>query len=104
MPRRYASYDPEFQIFHQLVDRSEHSFSANRYPAFDLAFWSTQPSVDPKPMAGILSEPHRWNGNRVRLLIFTTSFIKPVMNRPLRFQYSQVYDEKLDTYVSIENS
>ena len=98
MPRRYASYDPEFQIFHQW----------STFGAFILGIGIVISFV---VLAHAAFRGKRCGSNpfRAASLEWQTSsppdfhnFIhKPIMTDPYDFD-SQVYDETLDTYIPRE--
>jgi len=98
MPRRYASYDPEFQAFHQLSTVGVFVLGVGILLSFVVlvyaAFRGPRCSSNPFRAASLewqSSSPPDFHN-------FTQT---PVLTDPYDFE-SQVYDEELDTYIPRE--
>lgn len=98
MPRRYASYDPEFQAFHQLSTVGAFVLGVGILLSFVVlvyaAFRGPRCSSNPFRAASLewqSSSPPDFHN-------FTQT---PVLTDPYDFE-SQVYDEELDTYIPRE--
>ena len=98
MPRRYASYDPEFQIFHQWSTIGAFVLGVGILMAFWTLVWAVfkgeKTGANPFRAASI-----EWQSSSPP--DFHNFIHKPVMTDPYDFDV-MVYDEELDTYVHRE--
>ena len=98
MPRRYASYDPEFQIFHQWSTFGAFILGIGIVISFVVlvhaAFRGKRCGSNPFRAASL-----EWQTSSPP--DFHNFIHKPVMTDPYDFD-SQVYDETLDTYIPRE--
>ncbi len=98
MPRRYASYDPEFEIFHQLSTMGAFVLGIGILLSYVVlvysAFWGPRCGSNPFKAASL-----EWQSSSPP--DFHNFIHNPVLNDPYDFD-SQVYDEELDTYISRE--
>ena len=98
MPRRYASYDPEFQIFHQWSTVGAFILGFGILLAFGVLVWAVfkgeKTGGNPFRAASI-----EWQSSSPP--DFHNFIHKPVMTDPYDFDM-MVYDEELDTYVHRE--
>ena len=95
MPRRYASYDPEFQIFHQMSTVGAFVLAAGVVLSVIVLIHALLRGrrVNGNPFMGASLE---WQSSSPP--DFHNFIHKPVVNDPYDFG-SQVYDEDLDSYV-----
>ena len=95
MPRRYASYDPEFVIFHQLSTVGAFVLGSGVILAIGVLVYAAfrGPKVNGNPFGAASLE---WQSSSPP--DFHNFIHKPVMNDPYDYS-SQVYDEELDTYI-----
>ena len=98
MPRRYASYDPEFQIFHQWSTIGAFVLGIGIVLSFGVLAYAAfrGPKCGGNPFRAASME---WQSSSPP--DFHNFIHRPVMNDPYDFD-SQVYDEELDTYVHRE--
>lgn len=98
MPRRYASYDPEFQIFHQWSTMGAFVLGAGVVlSVFVLAYAAFRgPRCSSNPFRAASTE---WQCSSPP--DFHNFVHKPVMTEPYDFE-SQAYDKDLDTWVPRE--
>ncbi len=98
MPRRYASYDPEFQIFHQWSTIGAFILGFGILLSFGVlvyaAFRGQKCSGNPFRAASI-----EWQSSSPP--DFHNFVHQPIMTEPYDFE-TQVYDEELDSYVHRE--
>ena len=98
MPRRYASYDPEFQAFHQLSTVGAFVLGVGILLSFVVlvyaAFRGPRCSSNPFRAASL-----EWQSSSPP--DFHNFIQTPVLTDPYDFE-SQVYDEELDTYIPRE--
>ncbi|MDA7910073.1 cbb3-type cytochrome c oxidase subunit I [bacterium] len=98
MPRRYASYDPEFQAFHQLSTVGAFVLGIGILLSFVVlvyaAFRGPRCSSNPFRAASL-----EWQSSSPP--DFHNFIQTPVLTDPYDFE-SQVYDEELDTYIPRE--
>ena len=98
MPRRYASYDPEFQIFHQWSTVGAFVLGIGIVISFVVllhaAFRGKRCGSNPFRAASL-----EWQTSSPP--DFHNFIHKPIMTDPYDFD-SQVYDETLDTYIPRE--
>ena len=98
MPRRYASYDPEFQIFHQWSTVGAFVLGIGIVMSFAVLLYAALrgPRCSSNPFRAASLE---WQTSSPP--DFHNFIHKPIMTDPYDFE-SQVYDEKLDTYIPRE--
>ena len=98
MPRRYASYDPEFQIFHQLSTVGAFVLGLGILLSFVVLVYSALrgPRCSSNPFRAASLEWQSSSPPDFHNFIHT-----PVLTDPYDFE-SQVYDEELDTYIPRE--
>jgi cytochrome c oxidase subunit 1 len=98
MPRRYATYDPEFQVFHQLSTLGAFVLGFGILGAFlvlvHAAFYGKRCGANPFRAASL-----EWQSSSPP--DFHNFIHKPILNDPYDFD-ALVYDEELDTYISRE--
>lgn len=98
MPRRYAQYDPEFQIFHQLSTVGAFILGFAILGAFltlvHAVFYGKPAGANPFKAASL-----EWQSSSPP--DFHNFTHNPVLNDPYDFD-ALVYDEELDTYISRE--
>ena len=98
MPRRYASYDPEFQVFHQLSTFGAFVLGFGILGAFlvlvHAAFRGKRCGANPFKAASL-----EWQSSSPP--DFHNFIHTPILNDPYDFD-ALVYDEELDTYISRE--
>ena len=98
MPRRYAQYDPEFQIFHQISTYGAFILGFGILGAFltlvYAAFYGKRAGANPFRAASL-----EWQTSSPP--DFHNFIHKPILNDPYDFD-ALVYDEELDTYISRE--
>jgi cytochrome c oxidase subunit 1 len=95
MPRRYASYDPEFQIFHQISTIGAFVLASGVVLSVIVLIYALLRGrrVNGNPFMGASLE---WQSSSPP--DFHNFIHKPVVNDPYDFN-SQVYDEDLDSFV-----
>jgi cytochrome c oxidase subunit 1 len=95
MPRRYASYDPEFIIFHQWSTAGAFVLGLGIVLAFGVLAYAVfkGPKVAGNPFGAASLE---WQSSSPP--DFHNFIHQPVLCGPYEFE-SMVYDEELDTYV-----
>ena len=98
MPRRYATYDPEFQIFHQYSTIGAFILGFGIVMAYGVLLYAAfrGPRCGSNPFRAASLE---WQSSSPP--DFHNFTHKVVMNDPYDFD-SQVYDKELDTYVPRE--
>ena len=98
MPRRYASYDPEFQIFHQLSTVGAFVLGLGILLSFVVLVYSALrgPRCSSNPFRAASLE---WQSSSPP--DFHNFIQTPVLTDPYDFE-TQVYDEELDTYIPRE--
>ncbi|MEM7453043.1 MAG: cbb3-type cytochrome c oxidase subunit I [Planctomycetota bacterium] len=98
MPRRYASYDPEFQIFHQWSTIGAFVLGIGILLSFGVLAYAAYrgPKVGANPFKAASLE---WQSSSPP--DFHNFVHDPVMNDPYDFD-AMVYDEELDTYIQRE--
>jgi cytochrome c oxidase subunit 1 len=98
MPRRYASYDPEFLPFHQLSTVGAFVLGIGILISFVVLVYAAfrGPRCGSNPFKAASLE---WQSSSPP--DFHNFIHKPILNDPYDFD-SQVYDEELDTYISRE--
>ena len=98
MPRRYASYDPEFVVFHQLSTVGAFVLGFGIVLSIGVLIYAAfrGPKVNANPFGAASME---WQSSSPP--DFHNFIHKPVFNDPYDFS-SQVYDEELDTYIHRE--
>ena len=98
MPRRYAQYDPEFQIFHQISTIGAFVLGIGILGSFlvlvHAAFYGKRAGANPFKAASL-----EWQSSSPP--DFHNFIHKPILNDPYDFD-ALVYDEELDTYISRE--
>ena len=98
MPRRYAQYDPEFQIFHQISTFGAFVLGFGILGAFlvlvHAVFYGKIAGANPFKAASL-----EWQSSSPP--DFHNFIHNPVLNDPYDFD-ALVYDEELDTYISRE--
>ena len=95
MPRRYASYDPEFQMFHQLSTVGAFVLGVGILLSIFVLIYAAfrGPKTNGNPFGAASLE---WQSSSPP--DFHNFIHKPVMSDPYDFD-TQVYDKELDTYV-----
>ncbi len=95
MPRRYASYDPEFQIFHQISTVGAFVLGIGVVIAIITLIWAAKrgPKVAGNPFNGASLE---WQSSSPP--DFHNFVHQPVVGDPYDFE-AMVYDPELDTYI-----
>ena len=95
MPRRYASYDPEFEIFHQLSTVGAFVLGIGIVLSIIVLVYAAfrGPKCGGNPFGAASLE---WQSSSPP--DFHNFIHKPVMSGPYDFS-TQIYDEELDTYV-----
>lgn len=95
MPRRYASYDPEFQIFHQISTVGAFVLGIGVVVAIVTLVWAAMrgPKVAGNPFNAASLE---WQSSSPP--DFHNFVHQPVVGDPYDFE-SMVYDPELDTYI-----
>jgi len=98
MPRRYASYDPEFQIFHQISTAGAFVLGFGILLAYGVLIYAAKygKRCGSNPFRAASME---WQSSSPP--DFHNFIHQPVVNDPYDFD-SQVYDEELDTYIPRE--
>ena len=98
MPRRYASYDPEYQIFHQLSTVGAFVLGIGILLSFVVLVYAALrgPRCSSNPFRAASLE---WQASSPP--DFHNFIQTPVLTDPYDFE-SQVYDEELDTYIPRE--
>ena len=98
MPRRYASYDPEFLIFHQISTVGAFVLGIGIVLSFGVLVYAAfrGPKIGGNPFGSASLE---WQSSSPP--DFHNFIHKPVFCDPYDFS-SQVYDEELDTYIHRE--
>ncbi len=98
MPRRYATYDPEYQIFHQWSTIGAFLLGIGILLAFAVLVYAAfkGPKVGGNPFKAASLE---WQSSSPP--DFHNFLHKPVMTDPYDFD-AMVYDEDLDTYIHRE--
>ena len=98
MPRRYASYDPEFQIFHQISTCGAFVLGIGILLAYGVLIYAAKygKRCGSNPFRAASLE---WQSSSPP--DFHNFVHQPVVNDPYDFD-SQVYDEVLDTYIPRE--
>jgi cytochrome c oxidase subunit 1 len=98
MPRRYATYDPEFLPFHQLSTVGAFVLGVGILISFVVLVYAAfrGPRCGSNPFRAASLE---WQSSSPP--DFHNFVHKPILNDPYDFD-SQVYDEDLDTYISRE--
>ena len=98
MPRRYASYDPEFLMFHQWSTVGAFVLGLGILLAYGVLVYAAfrGPRCGSNPFKAASLE---WQSSSPP--DFHNFVHKPVLNDPYDFD-SQVYDPELDTYISRE--
>ncbi len=98
MPRRYASYDPEFQIFHQISTCGAFVLGIGILLAYGVLIYAAKygKRCGSNPFRAASLE---WQSSSPP--DFHNFVHQPVVNDPYDFD-SQVYDEELDTYIPRE--
>ena len=98
MPRRYAQYDPEFMIFHQISTIGAFILGFAILGAFltlvHAAFYGKRAGANPFKAASL-----EWQSSSPP--DFHNFLHNPILNDPYDFD-ALVYDEELDTYISRE--
>ena len=98
MPRRYAQYDPEFLIFHQISTIGAFILGFGILGAFlvlvHAAFYGKRAGANPFRAASL-----EWQTSSPP--DFHNFIHNPILNDPYDFD-ALVYDEELDTYISRE--
>ena len=95
MPRRYATYDPEFMIFHQLSTFGAFVLGIGIVLSFGVLLYSAfrGPRCGSNPFKGASLE---WQCSSPP--DFHNFVHKPIMTDPYDFD-SQVYDAELDSWI-----
>lgn len=98
MPRRYASYDPEFQIFHQISTGGAFVLGLGILMAYGVLVYAAKygKRCGSNPFRAASME---WQSSSPP--DFHNFIHKPIMHDPYDFD-SQVYDEELDSYIPRE--
>ena len=98
MPRRYASYDPEFQIFHQISTVGAFILGLGILLAYGVLIYAAKygKRCGSNPFRAASLE---WQSSSPP--DFHNFTHKPIMVDPYDFD-SQVYDEELDSYIPRE--
>jgi cytochrome c oxidase subunit 1 len=98
MPRRYASYDPEFQAFHQLSTLGAFVLGTGILLSFVVLVYAAirGPRCSSNPFRAASLE---WQSSSPP--DFHNFIQTPVLTDPYDFE-SQVYDDELDTYIPRE--
>jgi len=98
MPRRYASYDPEFQIFHQISTIGAFVLGLGILMAYGVLVYAAfkGPRCSSNPFRAASME---WQSSSPP--DFHNFIHQPTMNDPYDFD-SQIYDEELDTFIPRE--
>ena len=98
MPRRYASYDPEFQLFHQISTGGAFILGFGILLAYGVLIYAAKygKRCGSNPFRGASLE---WQSSSPP--DFHNFVHQPIVTDPYDFD-SQVYDEELDTYIPRE--
>jgi cytochrome c oxidase subunit 1 len=98
MPRRYASYDPEFQIFHQISTAGAFVLGIGILLAYGVLIYAAKygKRCGSNPFRAASLE---WQSSSPP--DFHNFVHQPIVTDPYDFD-SQVYDEELDTYIPRE--
>ena len=98
MPRRYASYDPEFQIFHQISTGGAFILGFGILLAYGVLIYAAKygKRCGSNPFRAASLE---WQSSSPP--DFHNFVHQPIVTDPYDFD-SQVYDEELDTYIPRE--